>query len=291
MVAGVLVNAPVALAQAQPQAPAETPSGADLSISPKRVVLGSADRAATLYIFNRGTQAATFGLSVGDRVMTPDGRIRNPEELAGAADAASALANLKSATAFVSFAPRRVTLQPGQSQTIRLRALRPADLAEGEYRTHLTITGVPPEDTGLTAEQAVAPTEGSLSVKIVTLFSVSLPVVVRQGKVEAAAAIEGARLESRDTPQGPRAEISLDLVRRGGASLYGDVEVRAMKGGKPGEVVGGMRGVGVYAETDRRHMAVPLSVQPAHGQAYQILFRDDDTQPGTALATTSFTAP
>ena len=59
---------------------------------------------------------------------------------------------VKSAKAMITYTPRRVVLEPHSSQVVRLRVLRPPDLAAGEYRTHLTVTAVPSEDTGVTAD-------------------------------------------------------------------------------------------------------------------------------------------
>jgi len=272
--------------------------GADLSISPKRVTFDETGRSATVYIFNRGSQAATYSLSLVDRVMTPDGQIRTVAEAAGAAEGAAANGRLKSATTLLTFAPRRVTLRPGESQTVRIRVLRPADLAVGEYRSHLTVTDVPPETAGLTAEEAVAPGAGELAVRVVALFSVSIPVIVRQGPADVQAAIDAVRFSVKDQPAAPGATapkrtgvLSVDLVRKGASSLFGDVEVRAVKAGKPGEVVGGAKGVAVYGEIDRRTLALPLTRIPASGEVLDIVLRDDDTRAGTPLATVDFTVP
>jgi P pilus assembly chaperone PapD len=272
--------------------------GADLSISPKRVTFDETGRSATVYIFNRGSQAATYSLSLVDRVMTPDGQIRTVAEAAGAAEGAAANGRLKSATTLLTFAPRRVTLRPGESQTVRIRVLRPADLAVGEYRSHLTVTDVPPETAGLTAEEAVAPGAGELAVRVVALFSVSIPVIVRQGPADVQAAIDAVRFSVKDQPAAPGTTapkrtgvLSIDLVRKGASSLFGDVEIRAVKAGKPGEVVGGARGVAVYGEIDRRTLALPLTRIPASGEVLDIVLRDDDTRAGTPLATVDFTVP
>ncbi|SFJ86576.1 hypothetical protein [Caulobacter sp. UNC279MFTsu5.1] len=272
--------------------------GADLSISPKRVTFDEAGRSATVYIFNRGSQAATYSLGLVDRVMTPDGQIRTVAESANAPEGAAANARLKSAAALLTFAPRRVTLRPGESQTVRIRVLRPADLAVGEYRTHLTVTDVPPETAGLTAEEAAAPGAGELAVRIVALFSVSIPVIVRQGPADVQAGIDAVRFAVKDpqtasgaAPSKQTAFLTIDLVRQGASSLFGDIEIRAVKAGKPGEVVGGAKGVAVYGEIDRRTLALPLTRIPARGETLSIVFRDDDTRAGTPLATADFTVP
>jgi len=272
--------------------------GADLSISPKRVTFDEAGRSATVYIFNRGSQAATYSLGLVDRVMTPDGQIRTVAESANAPEGAAANARLKSAAALLTFAPRRVTLRPGESQTVRIRVLRPADLAVGEYRTHLTVTDVPPETAGLTAEEAAAPGAGELAVRIVALFSVSIPVIVRQGPADVQAGIDAVRFAVKDpqtasgaAPSKQTALLTIELVRQGASSLFGDIEIRAVKAGKPGEVVGGAKGVAVYGEIDRRTLALPLTRIPARGETLSIVFRDDDTRAGTPLATADFTVP
>jgi len=289
MIAATAAGAP-SLARAQ--------VGADLSISPRRVTFDEAGRSATVYIFNRGSQAATYSLSLVDRVMTPDGQIRTVAESASAPEGATASARLKSAAALLTFAPRRVTLRPGESQTVRIRVLRPADLAVGEYRTHLTVTDMPPETAGLTAEEAAAPGAGELAVRIVALFSVSIPVIVRQGPADVQAGIDAVQFAVKDSPTASGAAASkqtafltIDLVRQGASSLFGDIEIRAVKAGKPGEVVGGAKGVAVYGEIDRRTLALPLTRIPARGETLSIVFRDDDTRAGTPLATADFTIP
>lgn len=273
--------------------------GADLSISPKRVTFDETGRSATVYIFNRGSQAATYSLGLVDRVMTPEGQIRTVAEAAGAPEGVAANARLKSAAALLTFAPRRVTLKPGESQTVRIRVLRPADLAVGEYRSHLTVTDVPPETAGLTAEEAAAPGAGELAVRVVALFSVSIPVIVRQGPADVQAGIDAVRFSIKDSPAAsdaaPTAKrtgvLSVDLVRQGASSLFGDVEIRAVKAGKPGEIVGGAKGVAVYGEIDRRTLALPLTRIPTSGETLNIVLRDDDTRAGTVLATADFTVP
>src|SRR5262245_15322685 len=130
-------------------------TGADLNVSPQRVVFAPNARSSTIYVFNRGDAPATYTISLTDRVMTPDGQVRDASEPQVQTAAASEIARLQSAQPLLAYAPRRVTLQPGESQAVRIRALAPAELPDGEYHTHLTISTVPPETAGLTAEEAV----------------------------------------------------------------------------------------------------------------------------------------
>lgn len=260
--------------------PAHAQVGADLNISPKRVVFEGAQKSSTVFVYNRGGSAVSYKIELIDRVMTPDGQIRATGELAKTADGAAAAARLKSAAAMIQFTPRRVTLAPGQSQTIRLRMLAPAGLADGEYRTTLTVSALPPEDAGLTADQAVDASGRELSVKVIALFGVSIPLIVRRGPHEVRAAFQDAKVD--------RTGLHLVLLRQGVGSIYGDIELR--RGGAKGEVVGALKGVGVYEEVDRRPLDVMLTKPVAPGEKLTLLFRDDDAKAGTVLASDALIA-
>src|SRR5579859_12142 len=271
---------------------------ADLNISPKRLVLDQTSRAGAVYVFNRGSRPATYAVSLDDKVMTPDGRIRSLEEAAGAAEGAATIARARSARSMIVFTPHRVTLEGGSSQVVRLLVLRPLDLAAGEYRAHLTVRELPPESAGLTADQAAANENGALSFQITTLLGVSIPVIVRQGPPDVRAGIEGVGYAIGAAPAGPApgspakvARVTLQLLRQGQSSLFGDVEIRAMAGGKLGALVGLLRGVGVYTEIDRRTVEVALTRIPAPGARLAVVFRQEDAKPGEALATAYLTVP
>lgn len=259
--------------------PANAQVGADLNISPKRVVFGEGERSATVYVFNQGDKPATYTVDMVDRVMLEDGRIIAVTEKPGA--------KVNSAGPFVQYTPRRVTLAPKESQSIRVRVRVPD--ATGEYRTHLTVTALPPEDVGFTASQAVQPGSNDVALQVVALFSVSIPVIVRQGDVDIRAAIEKPVLVPAQDGL-PHGGLSLDLVRLGASSVYGDIEIRAGKG--PAEkVISAVRGVAVYAELPRRTVIVPLAAPLKRGEPLRIVYRDDDTKPGAELATAAFVAP
>ena len=253
-------------------------------------MLDQTSRAGAVYVFNRGAGPATYSVSLDDKVMTPDGRIRTLEEAAGAPDGPATAARARSARSMILFTPHRVTLAGGSSQVVRLRVLRPVDLPAGEYRAHLTVRELPPESAGLTAEQAAAKANGSLSIDITTLLGISIPVIVRQGPPDERAGIEGVSY-AIGGGAARVAAVSLQLLRQGRSSLYGDVEVRRIVGGKPGELVGVLRGVGVYTEIERRAVEIPLSRIPAPGARLAILFRAEDAKPGEALATAYLTVP
>lgn len=265
--------------------------GAQLSLAPKRLVVDPSSRTASVLVLNQGSETATYNIEMVDRVMTSDGRIQTAEEAAANPRTTEPAGRLRSAKSMVTFTPRRVTLGPGESQTVRLRILRPADLAPGEYRSHFTVTAVPPQDTGLTAEQAAAQAEGSLAVRLTALFSISIPLIVRQGPAQVAAEVANVSYMAQPTegaPASPSGLIKLDVVRKGASSLYGDVEVRSARASEP---LGALRGFGVYTEIDRRTVQIPLTRKPSSGERLELVFKDEDLKPGQVLATESFTVP
>ncbi|HWH22205.1 MAG TPA: hypothetical protein VNT25_02780 [Allosphingosinicella sp.] len=287
-------SASQAAAAAQPAAPAAQPVsvGVNLNITPKRLTLNRGQRSATVYIFNQGKTPATFDIAMVDRIMLPSGDIlpvtdaRTPEQK-GVAD------KLKSAQSMVLATPRRATLAPGKGQTVRLRVVPAAGAEAAEYRSHLTVTTVPPRNVGLTAEDAAAQKTDQLSFQVTSVFGLSIPVIIRSGAAQASAEIRKPRLSYVDlSPDGvapPRRTpvLALELGRTGPNSLFGNVEIRS-KGKEP---IGMIRGVGVYTEIDQRTVQIPLQRAPAPGEQLEIVFVDDDLTPGRVITRSSLTAP
>jgi hypothetical protein len=300
--AAALVLAPGALmAQEDPPATADpTPVakvGANLNISPKRLTFDRAGKSATVYIFNQGTTPASVDIGLVDRVMEPSGQISPADQAAAKPETKPLVDRLQSAKPMLLATPHRAVLEPGKGQTIRVRVMPGVaeQMAKGEYRTHLTVTTIPPKDMGTTAEEAAGVKPGELSFTVYSVFGISVPVIVRLGDPDVRAGIENPQLVWADVPQ-PDGQppkrtpvLDFDLVRQGASSLFGNVEVRGKAKGK--DPIGLARGVGVYTEIDRRAMQIPLTRAPEAGEALDITFTDDDTSPGRVLAHSDFTAP
>jgi len=295
-----IASLPAEEASVSASPPAPPLSAASLNINPKRIVLDRTGKSATVYLFNQGDSAGLFDITLVDRVMLPSGQIISAEDARSQPEASESLSRMNSAQAMLVATPRRVRLAPHSGQTIRIRASGDGTLAPGEYRTHLTIAAVPPPDTGVTADQAAKQEPGALSFRIASIIGVSLPVILRNGPADVRAAIEQARVTTENlsldgkSPPRPTAVATFDLVRTGKSSLFGDIELRAAKGrsGKDGgEVIGLMRGVGVYPEIDRRHVRLVLSRQPQPGETLSLSFNDDDTTPGKRLVQTPLVLP
>ncbi len=260
--------------------------GADLNLSPKRLVLDAKTRSATVYVFNQGGTSGFYSVDLVDEIMLADGRIRKVSELQSDPSAAENIAKLKSARDLMLVTPRRIWLAPHESQTVRIRAHPPLDAAPGEYRTHLMITALPPEETGLIAEQVGASGEAkALSVRVLALYSLGIPVIYRQGPVEARGHIKNVT----SVAQADHALLEMDLERDGTASLYGDIVVRS--GGQNGPVVGEVNGIGVYPELGQLRLKVPLVRKLAAGERLSIAWRDQDLNRADYAFRSEFIAP
>lgn len=302
LTAGVLALQLASAALAQEPAPAPEPAavsgpavGANLNISPKRLTFDRSGKSATLYVFNQGQTEATFDVTLVDRIMTSAGQITPVSEAQQQPELAGTVSRLKTAQPMLLATPRRVTLAPGKGQTIRVRVNPGAEAqGPGEYRSHLTVTTVPPRDIGLTAEQASQSGQGELKFIVHSVFGISVPVIVRLGQTDVRAGIDNAQVTYADiSPDGVApavrtAVLSFDLTRLGANSLFGNLEVTGAKSKEP---IGLARGVGVYTEIDRRAVQIPLKRAPEPGERLQITFTDDDTSPGKVLAQSAVTAP
>ena len=292
---------PSAQAQTAPVVPqaaaAPNTSGANLNITPRRVIFEGSKRTEAVYVFNQGSAAVTVDIALVDNFMLPSGEIV-PVALAGEKGAAATapLSRLRSARDLIIATPSRITLQPGKGKTIRLRASPPnATSVPAEYRTHLTATTLPPPSSGVTVD-AAAGNRGELAFTINTVFGISIPLIVRTAGISASAAFGAITLEHANQPSGAGdasrkvAVLAVPLQRTGAASIYGNVEVRSGTG-KNSELIGLVRGIGVYPEVDVRAARIPLTREPRRGEALTITFFSDNGKVASELARGSFIAP
>lgn len=281
--AGVALPAPAATqpAEGQAAAPSSAPS-AFLNITPRRLTFDRIRRNGAVFLLNQGQAPVTVDIALVDRVMLPDGQIAPVEEATRREEVRAPAQALKSAQNLLQVSPRRVTLQPNRPQTVRVRLSSLPAPDAGEHRTHLTVTTLPPPDTGVTAEQAAAGAGGGeLRFQITAVYGLSIPLIVRPADADVAASLDRLQLEQASAGRAP--VLALDVVRSGASSVYGNFEVRVL-GAKGGDPLGVARGVGVYPEVQRRAVRIPLSRSPAPGERLEVTFTDDDTSPGKVLA-------
>src|SRR6476659_72734 len=119
------------------------------------------------------------------------------------------------------FSPRQVTLEPGTAQTVRVMLRKPAELAEGEYRSHLQFEKLPDAEGSASIEDQGKAADG-IGVVLTTLVGASVPVIVRHGTTSATVRLSRVALQ-KDAAQHPL--LTMQFEREGNSSVYGDLTV------------------------------------------------------------------
>tara|TARA_R110001599_G_scaffold221896_1_gene420710 strand:+ start:6829 stop:7671 length:843 start_codon:yes stop_codon:yes gene_type:complete len=216
----------------------------DLLVAPTRVVIDG-QRGTEVILNNIGSETATYRISLELRRMTAEGNLEDvSEEQENEIEQA--------AKAMIRYAPRRVTLPPNQPQAIRLGVRAPEGLPDGEYRAHLLFRAIPAARS--VTEQNIP--EGGFSIALTPIYGVTIPVIIRQGNLQATAAIANGRLEKKTDGEA----LTFDLNRSGDRSIYGEIRVI-----KPGlsEPVMVARGIAVYPEVNQRKVVLPVPPEVA----------------------------
>lgn len=223
---------------------AVTHAQAQILLAPTRVVLEDGAKSADLTILNNGTEEAAFRISIENRRMLENGTLETAEET---------LDGEKFAKDMIRFSPRRVTLTPNAQQTIRISSRLPAGLEPGEYRSHLRVMAAP-LNAGQNLDSLTAESDsGKLSIQLVAIQSVTIPVIIRVGKLEGEVAITSVNVEP--ATENEDAVIVAKLERSGTQSVYGDFKIFA-----EGEIdpVYEARGIAVYVPNEKRDLVLPM---------------------------------
>jgi P pilus assembly chaperone PapD len=230
--------------------PTAAQAAGDLLIAPTRIVLDGR-RGTEVILNNIGNEEATYRITLELRRMNDEGRLEDVE-------AAGANAKEKTALEVIRYAPRRVTLPPNQPQSIRI-GLQPMDtLPDGEYRAHMLFRAIPKTPEAGAAQDA----GGGVKIRLIPIYGISIPVIVRKGNLEATAALTNVRV-GRDN-EGPTLEF--DMIRKGDKSVFGEIHVTKAGQAEPITVA---KGIAIYPEIGSRGVSLPLAPEIAaklHGE-------------------------
>jgi hypothetical protein len=211
----------------------------DLLVAPTRIVLDGR-KASEIVLNNIGDEPATYRISVEFRRMKADGTLAEVTQPTPAEQAAADM---------IVYAPRRVTLAPHEPQSIRIAARPPEGLADGEYRVHLLFRAIP-TPTPVVKDPGEQPK--GVQLKLIPIYGVTIPVIVRLGNLDAKAAISNVADEKYEG----KPAIGLDLSRTGTRSTFG--EIRVLKAGVK-DPIAIEKGIAVYTEVGGRHVTVPIA--------------------------------
>lgn len=239
----------------------------DLLVAPTRVILDGS-RGTEVILSNIGADEATYRIGLELRRMTDNGRLE-PVEKVDANDTEEA------ALGMIRYAPRRISLPPGQPQSVRLSARPGAELPDGEYRVHMSFKAIP-RPTEVTQEDTQA--EG-VTLRLIPIYGITIPIIVRHGDVEAQVALTQPSIVQGE--KGP--ELALSIERAGESSTYGALSI--VKPGLPDPIVLA-GGIAVYPEIGSREVRINLTEEQAallRGPA-RIEYRELEEKGGALIA-------
>lgn len=248
----------------------------DLVVTPTRIVFEDRTRSAQVTLANRGSATATFRISLIDMVMDASGEMREAQS-----------GEVQSSEHLVRYAPRQIDIAPGASQVVRLSLRKPADLTDGEYRSHMFFRAVPDETAGRSVTNDTPLDNNELRIQLIPIYGVTIPVIVRQGTLLLEAGItDTVHLPaSGDLPE--RLEIKLN--RSGTRSAFGDLVATYLPAGGGEEiVVGRISRLAVYTPNDARHVTMPLQIPDGvvlkSGGKLRVTYQATEDEGGQMLA-------
>lgn len=216
----------------------------NLLITPRRIVFEGNLKTAELNLANTGKDTARYNVSIVQYRMKEDGsfeEITEPDPGQNFADK------------YIRFFPRSVTLAPNEAQVVKMQLTKTNMLTPGEYRSHVYFRSVPKE-RALGEEEPASDSTG-ISVRLVPIFGITIPVIIRVGESDTKVNLTDIALDmANDTL--PRLKFTFN--RTGNMSVYGDIAVlHTSPSGKTTEV-GIVKGIAVYTPNSLRRFQMDL---------------------------------
>ncbi len=252
---------------------------ADLMLYPTRLVFEKNQRTAQVDLINNGSEPATYRITLVNQRMGEEGQFLEVDS--------APLAGELFATGMVQFSPRQVTLQPGTSQTVRVMLRKPADLAAGEYRSHLHFEKMPDARGASSVEPGK---EKEIGIVLTALVGASIPVIVRHEVAPASVVLSHLAL----VDNGGAPLLALQFDRSGPSSVYGDLAVTFTPQGGAAQLIGRAAGVAVYTPNPLRRARLALQAPPGVALArgtLQVSYRARPEAGGALLAEGALALP
>jgi len=216
----------------------------NLMITPRRVLFEGQKKIQELNLANTGKDSAHYLISMLEIRMNNDGtfdQISVPDS------------GQNFASNYIRFFPRSVALGPGEAQTIKIQITKQNQLVPGEYRSHIYFRAVPEEKP--LGEKEIRKDTSEISVRLIPIFGISIPVIIRVGESTSAVDLTNTTFEMlhNDTPV-----LNMVFNRTGNMSVYGDIKIDFISLQGKITQVGEIKGIAVYTPTSSRSIRVSL---------------------------------
>jgi len=239
---------------------------ASLLVTPIRVVMDEKDRTGEVTLLNTSNTAKSYKIEWIEYRQNEDDHYIIDNN------------NPSPASRMLSYSPRHVTLEPQQSQKIRLR-YRASRVEDGEYRSHLRMTAQ--------AEEKAPSASKKTTVSISLQLSFDLPIIVRKGQGDVAVELGEMRVVS-GIKGNDRSMAKLKVPFHHHGEFSGTGTLRVMMQTKPGAditQIGIINNLNVFPDSDVVTKTIPLNVTniPA-GAALKVTYQGSKEYKGRTFA-------
>ena len=222
----------------------------NLLLMPRRVVFEGVKRYEELNLANTGTDTARYVISLMHVRMKEDGGFEEISEPGPGENFADK---------YIRFFPHSVTLGPGESQVVKIQLNRSGELRAGEYRSHLYFRAIP---SAAPLGQTIATADSSIAIKLIPVFGISIPVIIRVGEADAKVNLAAPSVQMEDNAP----VLNMTFERTGNMSVYGDVSVDYISAQGKKLSAGSIKGVAVYTPNAARR--IKFNLDSAQGIDY-----------------------
>lgn len=231
-----------------------------VTVSPTAVYITSRNPSALLTLINTGTRPEEIELAIGFGYPISDtaGVLRVDIVDSGKAGDPSL-------TSFLRVFPRRLVLQPGQRQVVRVMVAMPASAADGEYWGRVLVKsrgGEPP----------IEQSQGSVRMQLSLETTFATAVFFHKGDVKTGISIPA--VEARR--MGDSVQFTIDLERKNNGAFLG--RVRAELVNASGATVAEVEDVAAVYRTLRRRFVLRTG-SPLPAGAYTVRYLVDTERP------------
>ena len=219
-----------------------------LMVAPTRVVFEGNERTKHINLINNGSETGRYRITFVRRDMSSEGKIEVIDENKPG----------MYSDEMVRFSPRQVTLEPGQSQIVRLMLRKKRGTTDGEYRSHMMFQAIP-DSASSDVSNLVSNDKEKLAIQLIPVVGITIPVIVRQGDLNSEVSLSDFGIKQSNTVKA-HPVLSLKINRKGEMSSYGDFRVYFTPNGGAPIIVGQINGVAVYTTTSSRNLEIKLQI-------------------------------
>ena len=126
--------------------------GKGILVAPVKLEFEGRTRSGTFKVLNRDSEVVHYRIAFAPLIAKDKG---------------------KDAKDWVRFSPRRISLNPGEHQTVRVVVRKPLDLTAGEYTARILIQAIPP-----VREKPTEPPD-KIQVNLDIVYGVSIPIIIK----------------------------------------------------------------------------------------------------------------